>query len=116
VAGGTPGAAPGGFAGDPFVDADGDGVGALVEYGSGTSDSEAGGIPETVIRFENGNVVFEVPRNESATDVSFEFEISIDLVNWADASFAGWVGPGVARYETPYREATLFGRARVQVP
>jgi hypothetical protein len=113
---GTPGSAPGGFAGDPFADDDGDGVVALIEYGLGTSDSVPGGVPATVVRTEGGGIVFEVPRNEDATDVLFAFEISSDLLNWSEIPFVEWVGPGVAKYETMTVPVRLFGRVRVEIP
>lgn len=114
--GGTPGDAPGGFAGDPFADADRDGVVALLEYAMGESDTEPGGVPDTIIRFEGGSVVFEVPRNEAATDISYIFEISPGLVSWTEVPFAGWIRPGVAAYETAGVPVRLFGRVRVEIP
>jgi hypothetical protein len=73
-------------------------------------------VPATVVRTEGGGIVFEVPRNEDATDVLFAFEISSDLVNWSEIPFVEWVGPGVAKYETMTVPVRLFGRVRVEIP
>ena len=82
----------------------------------GESDTEPGGVPDTIICFEGGSVVFEVPRNEAATDISFIFEISPGLVSWTEVPFAGWIRPGVAAYETAGVPVRLFGRVRVEIP
>ncbi|MEW6158284.1 MAG: lamin tail domain-containing protein [Verrucomicrobiota bacterium] len=75
------------FSGEPNLDADNDGLPAIVEYALGTSDTDpASGIDGLETRLDGSGVFsVNVPRNQLAGDVRVMVETSVDLVNWFPA-------------------------------
>ncbi|MBK1829432.1 lamin tail domain-containing protein [Verrucomicrobiaceae bacterium R5-34] len=120
-AGGQPGAAsPAGFAGDPYADADGDGVKALIEYALGTSDANALDSPYTaeVAAYSVGTetvhyltLTYKVNQH-TRNAVTVTAQISEDLSIWQGAPELVLVsetdnGDGTVSYI--YRSAVPFG-------
>ncbi len=85
-----PGGNPGGsdavsFTGNPNDDLDSDGLGALLEYATGSSDQGPDGSPVALATTGDGRLVLTLQVNQAADDVSHRLELSSDLVNWTDA-------------------------------
>lgn len=66
------------------ADPDGDQIPNLLEYGLGFSPKTANASPAT-FSHETGYMEISVPKNPNATDLSWDAEVSANLVNWEAA-------------------------------
>jgi len=89
---GTPGTSDASrFVGDPALDADGDGLPAIVEYALGSDDANPGsgrGAMEAELD-DAGWFVVRIRRNAAADDVELGVETSTDLTGWTPAVWRG---------------------------
>ena len=74
------------FAGNPNDDLDRDGLGALLEHATGSSDRVPNGSPVSLTTTGDGRFALTLQMNQAADDVTHRIELSSDLVNWTDAS------------------------------
>ena len=74
------------FAGNPNDDLDRDGLGALLEHATGSSDQVPNGSPVALATTGDGRFALTLQMNQAADDVTHRIELSSDLVNWTDAS------------------------------
>ena len=81
--GGSPGQNGGDtFAGEPSADADGDGLGQLIEFATGTSDQTPSASPTRLEPGADGSQVFTFRRNLAASGIRYVVESSRDLTSW----------------------------------
>lgn len=73
------------FTGNPNDDLDLDGLGALLEHATGSSDQVPNGSPVALATTGDGRFVLTLQVNLAADDVTHRLELSSDLVNWTDA-------------------------------
>ena len=73
------------FTGNPNDDLDLDGLGALLEHATGSSDQVPNGSPVALATTGDGRFVLTLQVNLAADDVTHRIELSSDLVNWTDA-------------------------------
>ncbi|MED5418164.1 MAG: hypothetical protein VYA27_05645, partial [Verrucomicrobiota bacterium] len=66
-------------------DLDLDGLGALLEHATGSSDQVPNGSPVALATTGDGRFVLTLQVNLAADDVTHRLELSSDLVNWTDA-------------------------------
>ena len=74
------------FAGNLNDDLDGDGLSALLEHATGSSDQVPNGSPVALATIGDGRLALTLQINQAADDVTHRIELSSDLVNWTDAS------------------------------
>jgi hypothetical protein len=73
------------FTGNPNDDLDLDGLGALLEHATGSSDQVPNGSPVALATTGDGRFVLTLQVNQAADDVTHRLELSSDLVSWTDA-------------------------------
>jgi hypothetical protein len=86
AAGGTPGGTDAlTFSGNPGADDNGDGIANLLAYALGL-DLPLAGDPLPSLTLQNGRVVWDIPWNPAAEDVTLHPEWSADLTSWQPAA------------------------------
>ena len=115
--GGTPGAGEDltTFVGDPNADNDNDGLSAFAEYALGTLESDASSGPGVIqVRVDGGgDLRMTFPKNTAASDVTYDVEISTNLIDWAGGDMVSLVseepiGDGISEvvYQSALPDAT----------
>ena len=125
AAGGSPGMSDAvTFSGDPAADDDMDGLIALLEYATGSSDQEPTLEPRlSTYSIDDGVLSVVIRRNLAADDISWNLEQSTDLSTWmpieVEFEHTGDDGNGIGSitFEVPLPEnaTRYFWRARVEL-